>query len=189
MMLYRFSRRIRVYAGLVACTIVLAACSSDQAQKAEASRVADSIAMFAANAQWNLKKKAWDSVSRIAPTASQVAKEKGSMYDVADAALTAAVLKEAEKTRDCYTKAARDYDRNLAGVIDVLVNLGGAGWDIVRVEHSTWSSAAGGAAETCIDARAKAEWKLPTKGVKPGAHLVHMTFRPDSGTTPKGDGK
>lgn len=164
----------------IACAAgALAGCGGDTRKAASAADSAS--AMDAASAEWQAKRsKVVDSIFRAAPTVAQVARQKGSMYDVADAALTAAVVREAEKTRYCYTNALRDYDPGLAGVVEVLVNFGAAGWDIVRVEHSSWTSVAGGAAESCINAHAKTEWKLPTKGVKPGAHLVQLKFRPDS---------
>jgi len=63
--------------------------------------------------------------------------------------------------------------------VTVLVNFGGAGWDLIRVEDHTWTGAAGGVVESCINFRAKTEWALPTRGVKVGAHLVQLEFRPD----------
>ena len=72
------------------------------------------------------------------------------------------------------------YDRGLTAVLYVIVDFGAAGWDLVRVEKWSYSSQAGGAVITCINARAKTEWKLPTKGVKPGAHLVKLVYAPDS---------
>jgi hypothetical protein len=140
---------------------------------------ADSAAKVVAAEAWKARKATSDSVVRTAPQMSAVVKELGSQrYDEADAALTAAVLRESEKTRDCYTKALKELDPGLTAVLYMLVNFGAAGWDLVRVEKWTYSSQAGGALITCINARAKSEWKLPTKGIKPGAHLVKLVYAP-----------
>ena len=142
---------------------------------------ADSATMADAAELWKARKTKADSVIKTAPQMSAVVKELGAArYDEADAALTAAVLKESEKTRDCYTNALKDYDPDLTAVLYMLVNFGGAGWDLVRVEKWTYSSQSGGAVVSCINSRAKTEWKLPTKGVKPGAQLVKLVYTPDS---------
>jgi len=122
-----------------------------------------------------------DSVIASAPSVQAVVTANGgSRYDVADPSLAAAVRREARKTNDCYTNALRDYDPYLAGKVTVLVNFGAAGWDLIRIEEHTWTGAAGGVVESCINFRAKKEWDLPTRGVKVGAHLVQLEFRPDS---------
>jgi hypothetical protein len=60
----------------------------------------------------------------------------------------------------------------------ILARLGAAGYDIVRAENwSFTSSAAGNMVVTCLNLRTK-DWKLPTKGVKPGAHLVKVVYSP-----------
>jgi hypothetical protein len=120
-----------------------------------------------------------DSVVKAAAKVEDVAKSKGPVYQIADEALAEIVRREAEKTRDCYDSVGRGYDPYLAGVVTILVNLGGAGWDLVRVEAHEFSSPAGGVVVSCINARAKNEWVLPTDGVKPGAHLVQIVYRPD----------
>lgn len=129
---------------------------------------------------WKDQKQYIDSVINTAPSVEDVAKAKGTIYAVADDSLAAIVKREAQKTEDCYTKVGLGYDPGLAGVATIMVNLGAAGWDLMRVEDFTFSSAAGGAVVSCINARAKNEWELPIKGMKPGAHLVQLTFRPDA---------
>ena len=51
---------------------------------------------------------------------------------------------------------------------------------LARIEDHTWTGAAGGVVESCINFRAKKEWDLLTRGVKVGAHLVQLEFRPHS---------
>jgi hypothetical protein len=140
----------------------------------------DSAAMAAAAEQFRRQKANIDSVVTNAKPIAAVARELGSMYTVADDSLAAIVRRESMKTYDCYTKALADLDPNLAGTANVLVNFGAAGWDLVRVEKWEFSGPAGGAVVSCINARAKAEWQLPQRGVKAGAHLVQLTFVPDT---------
>jgi hypothetical protein len=121
-----------------------------------------------------------DSVVNHAPKMESIVKELSPKYDQADSALALAVRREAEKTRDCYTQVGFSYDPTLTGVAYVVVHFGAVGWDLIRVERAQWSSPAGNAVAACINNRAKTEWKLPMTGVKPGAHLVQLTFRPDS---------
>ena len=171
-------RAFHTPAALVFAALALTACGSDKSNKAVN---ADSTTMADAAQTWKLRKSKADSVLKTAPKMSEVVKELGSArYDEADATLTAAVLKEAEKTRDCYTNVLRDNDPGLAAVFYVLVNFGGAGWDIVRIEKWSYTSVWGGAVYSCINLRAPKEWKLPTKGVKYGAHLVKLVYTPDS---------
>jgi hypothetical protein len=156
----------------------LSACTGEK--KAPDEHAADSL-MAASLKPTKEQQHVIDSVIASAPSVQAVVTAKGgSRYDVADATLAAAVRREAKKTNDCYTNALRDYDPHLAGKVTVLVNFGGAGWDLIRIEDHTWTGPAGGVVETCINFRAKKEWALPTRGVKIGAHLVQLEFRPDS---------
>jgi hypothetical protein len=142
----------------------------------------DSTAMAAAAERFRQQKANIDSVvTNAKPPVAVVAQELGSIYRVADDSLASVVRRESRKTYDCYTKALAELDPTLAGTANVLVNFGAAGWDLVRVEKWEFSSPAGGAVVSCINARAKAEWSLPQRGVKPGAHLVQLTFVPDTG--------
>ncbi len=162
---------------LILC--VATACEKDEPKPP--ATATDSVIMASDAAAWQARKTMSDSVIKHAPDLSQIREKLGATrYDEADAALTAAVLKEAEKTRDCYVNAWTQYDPSLTVVLYVLVNFGGAGWDLIRVEQNSLSSPAGGAVVSCINARAKDTWKLPTKGVKPGAHLVKLVYTPDS---------
>jgi hypothetical protein len=146
---------------------------------------ADAAAMAAALEAHKAQKLIADSVVEAAPDMSQVVEALGgTRYQPADSALSALVVTEAAKTRDCYTKALAEHDPNLTAVLYVLVNFGAAGWDLMRVERWSYSSPAGGAVVTCINSRAKNEWQLPTRGIKPGAYLVRLVYRPDDNGTP-----
>jgi hypothetical protein len=170
------ARSVRTVA-LVLLGAVLAACGN----KDEAAPANEDLGDLGDQSQyWQAQKQFIDSVINSAPSVDEVAKAKGTIYDVADDSLAALVKREAMKTEDCYSKVGLGYDPNLAGVATILVNLGAAGWDLMRVEDFKFSSPAGGAVVSCINARAKNEWELPVKGMTPGAHLVQLTFRPDA---------
>jgi hypothetical protein len=171
-------RPILTAVALASAIAVLAACGADKAPDDDRAGTED---LGYTPEYLQNQRQFIDSVIKAAPNVAEVAKAKGAIYRVATDALTAAVKTEAQKTEDCYTKIGLGYDPYLAGVATILVNFGAAGWDLVRVEDHQFSSAAGGAVVSCINARAKNEWALPTDGVPPGAHLVQLTFRPDAG--------
>lgn len=137
---------------------------------------------------WRARREAADSLLKAAPPVQDVVKQLGGkLYDVAEPDIEAAVIRESAKTADCYAQTRRDLDPDLSIVLYVLVNYGAAGWDLVRVERWNATSQNGGAVVSCINSRAKAEWKLPTGNVKPGAHLVKITYTPpdsSKGKTP-----
>lgn len=166
--------RIRTFAALTAA-LALAACGGDKPED----DTPNTAAMDSAMAVWKRRQALADSVVAAAPTEKQVVQELGeSRYDEAEGDLKEAMLRESEKTRDCYTNARQNLDANLTAVLYVVGNFGAAGWDVIRVEKWNTSSEAGNAVITCINSRAKNEWKLPTKDVKPGAHIVKLVYTP-----------
>jgi hypothetical protein len=164
-------------AAMASIALALTACTG----KTDKPDTAASDSAVAVSAEtWAQHRRTADSIMKAAPEMAAVMKDLGARYDQSDATLETAVREEMKKTRDCYTNALRQYDGNLSMVFYMLTNFGGAGWDLVRVERSTNSSNAAGAVMTCLNLRAKAEWKLPVKGIKPGAHLTKFVFTPDS---------
>jgi hypothetical protein len=172
-----FQRSIRPLLASVLVASALTACSTSD--DTTDTPDGDTTVVAFSDEYWQSQRQFIDSVLTSAPDVADVAKAKGAMYDVADDSLTKLVIAESAKTEDCYSKVGLGYDPVLTGVATVLVNFGAAGWDLIRVEDHQFSSAAGGAVVSCINARAKNEWKLPTKGIIPGAHLVQLKFRPD----------
>jgi hypothetical protein len=164
---------------MAAALFLVTACKG--ADKPAETTPEDSVSMAAQAAAWKAGRIRADSLFRAAPEMADVVKKLGaSRYDVADDSLAAIARRESAKTRDCYTKIVKEIDPTLSLVTYMLLNYGAAGWDLVRVEQSQQTSPAGGAVIACINSRAKTEWKLPTKGVKPGAHLVRIDYAPDT---------
>ena len=173
------SRRNITFAALIAVTAT-AACGGD---KKPDDNLGDSAAMDSTIAQMKRRQALADSVVKAAPSTKEVVDQLGGkMYDEAEGELKDAMLKESEKTRDCYNNVRRDLDANLTAVLYVVANFGAAGWDIIRVEKWNNSSDAGNAVISCINQRARSEWKLPTTGVKPGAHVVKLVYTPPDST-------
>jgi hypothetical protein len=175
------SRRNITFAAFAAL-VATAACNTDKPED----NTTNSAAMDSSVALWKRRQALADSVVTAAPTTKEVIDQLGgNMYREADGDLKDAMMKESEKTRDCYTNALRDLDANLTAVLYVVGNFGMAGWDIIRVEKWNNSSVAGNAVVSCINARAKTEWKLPVKDVKPGAHVVKLVYTPPDSTRGK----
>ncbi|HYV96699.1 MAG TPA: hypothetical protein VE967_04500 [Gemmatimonadaceae bacterium] len=170
------------FTAVVLIAAALVACQGDDKKATAAAAAADDSLMAASSAKALAnRRRIADSVVHAAPETRSVAQQLGAeRYDEADADLTAAVMRESAKTRDCYTNTVRDMDPDLTVVLYVLVNFGAAGWDLVRVEKSTQSSPAGGTVVACLNYRAKKEWNLPTKNIRAGAHLVKIVYTPDS---------
>jgi hypothetical protein len=170
----RLPSSVRIAAAFA--VLVAAACSSDQPDD---NTTLDAASMDSAMVMWKARQRSADSLLSAAPTESAVVQQLGpSVYKEAQPEVREAVLRESEKTRDCYANARRDLDPNLSAVLYILANFGAAGWDLVRVEKWNFTSPAGGAVVACINSRAKAEWKLPMTGVRPGAHIVKLVYTP-----------
>jgi hypothetical protein len=162
---------------LVGAALSAAACRSDAPADAADSVVEAPIDLTDAAAR---QQRFVDSVLASAKSVEALAAEKGTGYGAAPETLESAVLAQVEKTRDCYTKNGREIDPTLAGVVTFLVNRGAIGFDVMRVESSTWTSAAGSRVDACFNDRAPKEWKLEFQGVPNGAHLVRVEFKPDA---------
>jgi hypothetical protein len=168
------SRRI-ITSAAVAAIIATGACNSDKPEDTPG----NTAAMDSSIALWKRRQATADSVVGAAPSTKEVVDQLGGkLYSEAEGDVKDAMMKESEKTRDCYTNVRRDIDPNLTAVLYVVGNFGLAGWDVIRVERWSLSSEAGNAVIACINQRAKAEWKLPTKDVKPGAHILKLVYTP-----------
>ena len=157
----------------------LAACSSgdkvkdDDIDKARVKATASPVSPD----DYRLKQKRFaDSVLNAASPTKAIAERLGQGYAVGSARLrdTVAVL-SANKVADCFG-IGRKTDPYLAGTVTFWVNISVIGSDVVRVQESKWTSAAGNIVDACLNQLARG-WKFdPTFG-KPGAYLVQVQFK------------
>jgi hypothetical protein len=56
------------------------------------------------------------------------------------------------------------------------VTIGGAGVSEARVANSSWTGAAGGAVNRCLNERAERAWEVNPGVVKPGRYAVRLSF-------------
>jgi hypothetical protein len=117
-----------------------------------------------------------DSVLNTSSNAKSVADKLGKGYGVGSTRLrdTLAVLVASGKD-ECF-KAGRNTDPYLAGTVSFFVNMGVIGSDIVRIQESKWTSAAGNIVDACLN-KAAQSWKFDGTFGKPAAYIVQVQFR------------
>ena len=117
-----------------------------------------------------------DSVLNASSSSKTVAEKLGKGYGVGSTRLrdTLALLVAANKD-DCF-KAGRITDPYLAGTVSIFVNMGVIGSDLVRVQESKWTSAAGNIVDACLN-KAAQSWKFDGTFGKPAAYIVQVQFK------------
>ena len=117
-----------------------------------------------------------DSVLNASSSSKTVAEKLGKGYGVGSTRLrdTLALLVSANKD-DCF-KAGRNTDPYLAGTVSFFVNMSVIGSDIVRIQESKWTSAAGNIVDACLN-KAAQSWKFDGTFGKPAAYIVQVQFK------------
>jgi hypothetical protein len=117
-----------------------------------------------------------DSVLNASSNSKTVAQKLGKGYDVGSTRLrdTLALLVAGNKD-ECF-KAGRNTDPYLAGTVSFFVNMGVIGSDIVRIQESKWTSAAGNIVDACLN-KAAQSWKFDGTFGKPAAYIVQIQFK------------
>jgi hypothetical protein len=117
-----------------------------------------------------------DSVLNASSNSKTVADKLGKGYGVGSTRLrdTLALLVAGNKD-ECF-KAGRSTDPYLAGTVSFFVNMGVIGSDIVRVQESKWTSAAGNIVDACFN-KAAQSWKFDGTFGKPAAYIVQVQFK------------
>ena len=117
-----------------------------------------------------------DSVLNQSAPAKAVVEKLGKGYAVGDTRLrdTVATL-AADKKADCFA-VGRKTDPYLAGTVSFFVNMSVVGSDVVRVQQSDWTSAAGNIVDACLNEAAKA-WKFDATFGKPAAYIIQVQFK------------
>lgn len=117
-----------------------------------------------------------DSVLNSTGNAKALVAKLGKGYDVGSTRLrdTVAML-AADKKTDCFG-IGRKTDPYLAGTVSFWVNINVVGSDVIRVQESKWTSAAGNVVDACLNQAAK-EWRFDTTFGKPMAYIVQVQFK------------
>jgi hypothetical protein len=116
-----------------------------------------------------------DSVLNATSSAKVVAEKLGKGYAVGSARLRDTVAFLAGEKTDCF-QIGRKTDPYLAGTVSFWVNMNVIGSDVVRVQDSNWTSAAGSLVNACLGEQAK-DWKFDTTFGTPAAYIVQVQFK------------
>jgi len=154
--------------------VALAACGSDK-QKDDVESGNPKAAVPQSPDEYRKQQAAFaDSVLNTASAPAAVAKRLGKGYDVGSTRLRDTLALIAQKS-DCFA-TARKTDPYLAGTVSFYVNISVIGSDIVGVQESKWTSAAGNIVDACLNAQAKS-WKFDATFGKPADYIVQVQFK------------
>jgi hypothetical protein len=165
---------------MLCLAFAVAACSGEK-RKDDDETTASAQTKIAATAlspdDYRKKQRAFaDSVLNVTGSAKALVEKLGKGYAVGSTRLrdTLALL-AADKKTDCFT-VGRKVDPYLAGTVSFWVNISVIGSDIVRVQESKWTSAAGNTVDACLNQAAK-DWKFDATFGKPAAYIVQIQFK------------
>lgn len=159
-----------------AVTLTLAGCRGDRRSASDTLAVADTMPMDLDSLMVDIPPAEPDTFAPARPRPVRPAARPA--YPDAPPPLVEAVRREQSFSRFCYEEFGQKDDPTLAGGVAMLVTVGAGGVTAVRVEHDTWSSAAGKNVNECLVERAPLAWKLPGGTVRPGQYVVQLGFRP-----------
>ncbi len=157
-------------------TMLIAGCRGDRRTDADTLAVVDTMPMDLDSLMVDIPPAEPDTFTTTRPRPVQPAARP--TYPDAPPPLLEAVRREQSFSRFCYEEFGQKDDPSLAGGVAMLVTVGAGGVTAVRVEHDTWSSAAGKSVNECLVERAPLAWKLPGGTVRPGQYVVQLGFRP-----------
>ena len=117
-----------------------------------------------------------DSIMNATRTAKEVVDKLGKDYFVGSVRLrdTLAVLTEKS---NCYFQG-RQTDPYLAGTASWFVFMSVIGSNVVRIQESQWTSAAGNIVTSCLNLAAK-NWTFDPSFGKPGAYITQVQMMPE----------
>jgi hypothetical protein len=117
-----------------------------------------------------------DSVLNQSAPAKALVEKLGKGYAVGETRLRDTVgMLAADRKTDCFS-VGRKTDPYLAGTVSFFVNISVVGSDVVRVQESHWTSAAGNIVDACLNEAAK-NWKFDATFGKPAAYIVQVQFK------------
>ena len=164
---------------MLGLVFAVVACGGDSKKKDDAADPAVSKTAAAPMSPDDYRKKQQafaDSVLNTTSSAKALVEKLGKGYDIGSTRLrdTVAML-AADKKADCFG-VGRKTDPYLAGTVSFWVNINVVGSDVVRVQESKWTSAAGNFVDACLNQSAK-EWRFDTTFGKPKAYIIQVQFK------------
>jgi hypothetical protein len=163
---------------LALCTLLIlaAACSGDKPK--DDADAANPAKAAVSPEQYRKSQQAFaDSVFNSTKPAAQVAQSLGKGYAVGPVALRDTIASLAVAS-NCF-KTGRTTDPYLQGTVSVFAHMAVIGVDLVQVQESKWTSAAGDLVNACLNLAMK-NWKLGATFGKPAAYIVQVQFKSDS---------
>ncbi len=157
---------------LLLSMLALAACGGRDKPKTEEETKAAAVSPEA----YRQKQVAFaDSVLNRTSSAKIVAEKLGKGYDVGSVRLRDTLSVLAGAKTQCFQNA-RKADPYLAGTVSFFIHMNITGSDVVHVQESQWTSAAGNIVDACLNEASRA-WKLDATFGAPNAYIVQVQFK------------
>jgi hypothetical protein len=160
--------------GLMVAVLALAACRGDK-ERADDSKKAAASANVSPEQYRKRQEQIADSVLNATSSAESIAEKLGNGYAVGSTRLRDTVAFLAGEKTDCFP-IGHQTDPYLAGTVSFRVSMNATGSDVVHVQKSDWTSAAGNLVDACLGEQAKG-WKFDTTFGAPAAYIVQVQFR------------
>jgi hypothetical protein len=162
---------------------VLAACTGEKDPNATDKTAGPAITAADTNPDaYRQKQQAYaDSVLNKASSAKQLVDKLGKDYEVGSTRLRDTLALLSSKT-DCHEQG-RKSDPYLAGTVSWYVFMSVVGSNVVRLQESQWSSAAGKAVDMCLN-EAATKWKFDTSFGPPKQLIAQVQFKPAAAPNP-----
>ncbi len=160
---------------LTLALLTLAACSGDKKKKDDEDPPKTVVSANLSPEEYRKRQnQIADSMLNATSSAKQLVDKLGKGYAVGSTRLRDTVAMLASKT-DCF-QIGRKTDPYLAGTVSVWVNMNVVGSDVVQVQTSDWTSAAGNLVVACLGQHTK-DWKFDTTFGTPAAYIVQVQFK------------
>ncbi|MCX5766885.1 MAG: hypothetical protein NTZ43_06645 [Gemmatimonadetes bacterium] len=153
---------------IVVSLLALAACGKDKAAGDEAS------AQMTPEKYRQQQQKFADSVMQAVKSPKDIADKLGKGFESAPARLRDTLSALARGT-NCFP-SGRKVDPYLAGTVTVTLNMSVVGTDVMYVQESSWTSAAGNIVDACLNEAARG-WKLNSGFGAPSRYVTQFQFK------------
>ncbi len=153
---------------IVVSLLALAACGKDKSTGDEAS------AQLTPEKYRQQQQKFADSVLQTVKSPKDIADKLGKGFESAPARLRDTLSALARGT-NCFP-SGRKVDPYLAGTVTVTLNMSVVGTDVMYVQESSWTSAAGNIVDACLNEAARG-WKLNSGFGAPARYVTQFQFK------------